>query len=88
MSYNLNICFLYGKIESEIEFKFIYNDRKYLSIVEFEMITNFNNNIKNYIVAYNEIADIIYSNYEKGDYINLIGTIEDNKIIVLEINVK
>lgn len=87
----MNICFLSGKIVSEIKFEFIYNSKKYISVAKFKIETknadNYKNNIANinYIYAYNEIADKIYANYEKGFIISIIGYIESNKVIIKNI---
>lgn len=87
----MNICFLSGKIVSEIKFEFIYNSRKNISVAKFKIETknadNYKNNITNinYIYSYNEIADKIYANYEKGFRISISGYIENNKVIIKNI---
>ena len=79
----MNICFLIGKIVSEIEFDFLCDDKKHDSIVGFDIETSdgFGGYTKtiNRIYAYDEIADEIYSKYQKGSYIEITGYIEDGK---------
>ena len=55
-----NICIVYGKIVSEIEFKFIINVKKYYSIAMFQIELN-NKSIVT-VRGYNEIADRRYRN--------------------------
>lgn len=75
----MNICFVIGKIVSEIEYRFMINSRN-KSIVQLWLETsNFN---KIYIVGYDDIADKIYNMFEKGDFISFCGKIESDKIIV------
>ena len=53
----MNICFLIGKIVSEIDFKFIVNNKKYysISILQIEL----NNKSIITVKGYNEIADFL-----------------------------
>ena len=54
----MNICIVYGKIVSKIEFEFIINVKKYYSIVIFQIELN-NKSIVT-VKGYNEIADYCY----------------------------
>ena len=55
-----NICIVYGKIVSKVEFKFIINVKKYYSIAMFQIELN-NKSIVT-VRGYNEIADRRYRN--------------------------
>ena len=63
----MNICFFIGKIISDIDFKFIVNNRKYNSIVIFQIELNNKSIIT--LIGYNEIADFCYRNLEKNNII-------------------
>ena len=75
----MNICFVIGKIVSEIEYRFMINSRN-KAIVQMLLETNKGNKI--YVTGYNEIADKIYNIFEKGDFISFCGKIESDKIII------
>ena len=78
----MNICFFIGKIISDIDFKFMVNNRKYNSIVIFQIELNNKSIIT--LKGYNEIADFCYRNLEKNNIIiavtflnsKLEGTVE------------
>ena len=83
----MNICFLIGKIISDIKFDFmIYS--KYTSIIQFDIKDNRKNIIK--IVGYDKIADYCYKNLKKNDIVVIEGRMEklkDNTIVkIIEIN--
>lgn len=61
----MNICILYGKIISKIEFNFLYNSKLHVSRVKFQLMTN--NKMQDIvnIIGYDKYADIIYQKYEK-----------------------
>lgn len=88
MQEDINICFLMGKITSEIEFKFFYNSKKHVSMVEFFMNT-YKGNLQVLVRGYDEIADTVYKKFSINNPINnpinLIGFIENNEIIIEEI---
>lgn len=63
----MNICFFIGKIISNIDFKFIVNNKKYNSIVIFQ-IELYNKSVIT-LKGYNEIADFCYRNLEKNNII-------------------
>ena len=77
---NINICFLYGKIVSDVKFDFSYNG-EYISIATC-LISN-NNNIF-FIRAFDEIADELYQKYEKNDYIRVCGKLRSESIDIEE----
>lgn len=68
----MNICILYGKIISDVEFKFIIKSKN-KSVAYFEMILSNNSVVK--VKAYDEKADFIYKKYEKGKYVFFEGKI-------------
>ena len=80
----MNLCFIIGKIVSEIEFKFIINSKN-ISIAYFK-IELLNKSIVQ-VKAYNELADYCYSKLQKYDvcviqgYINSEMEIEVEKIV-------
>lgn len=84
MRKQMNLCFVIGKIVSEIEFKFIINSKN-ISIAYFK-IELLNKSIVQ-VKAYNELADYCYSKLQKYDicaiqgYINSEMKIEVEKIV-------
>lgn len=91
MKKDINFCFLYGKIITDIDFKFFYNSRIHNSIVEFEIEINYEastRQLKNEIVkvkAYDENADIIYYKYRKGKNIIILGRVNNNCVEIKKI---
>ena len=75
----MNICIVYEKIVSEIEFKFIVNVKKYYSIAIFQIELN-NKSIVT-VKGYNEIADWCYRNLMLENYC-IIEEYIDSKIEV------
>ena len=78
----MNICFLMGKIVSDIDFKFIIHDRKNISIAIFEI--ELNNKSKITVLGYDELADFCYSKLKKNDSITLQGHLNSAIDVVLE----
>ena len=78
----MNICFFMGKIVSDINFKFIINDRKNISIAIFEV--ELNNKSKITVIGYNEIADFCYSRLKKNDNIAFQGYLDREIKVILE----
>ena len=74
----MNVCFLIGKIISEIEFKFTLNKKKF-SIAKFILKVK---NEKIIIKSYNQIADKCYSKLSKNDIVAIEGEV-NNKIEVI-----
>ena len=80
----MNLCFLIGKIISEIEFKFIINSKN-ISIAYFKIELHNKSIVQ--VKAYNELADYCYSKLQKYDvcaiqgYINSEMKIEVEKIV-------
>ena len=81
----MNIIFIQGKIISDIEFKFVVNDRNKMSISLFVVELNNKSRIK--IKGYNNIADFCYQNLRKEDNIILEGYISNKmNIVIYKIN--
>lgn len=79
----MNICFLIGKIVSDIEFKFILNSKKN-SITMFYLEIEKNCHIL--VKGYDEIADECYRNLYKNDNISIYGEIKtEGEIEIVEI---
>ena len=78
----MNICFLMGRIISDIDFNFIINDKKYNSIAIFKLRVS--KNCVLIIKAYNEIADWCYKNLIMNDCISLYGEINSEMEIILQ----
>ena len=83
MRKQMNLCFIIGKIVSEIEFKFIINSKN-ISIAYFK-IELLNKSIVQ-VKAYNELADYCYSKLKKNDIIAIQGYLStDMEIIIKEL---
>ena len=78
----MNLCFVIGKIVSEIEFRFIVDNKKYMSIAYFDIELNNKSIIK--VKAYNELADYCYSKLQKNDICFLNGSIDSKMEIEIE----
>ena len=78
----MNICFFMGKIVSEVDFQFIINDRRNISIAIFEV--ELNNKSKITVIGYNEIADFCYSRLKKNDNIAFQGYLDREIKVILE----
>lgn len=87
----MNICFLYGKIVSDIDLKFFYNNKIHNSVVPFVIEVDYKNSTRNlkkqkiFLHAYDENADIIYRKYKKEMFIKIIGETTGKYVIIKEI---
>ena len=80
----MNICFLTGKIVSDIKFDFMIYSRP-TSIVQFYIKEKRKNIIK--IVGYDKIADYCYKNLKKNNIVFIEGRMEKVKDeMVIKIN--
>lgn len=75
----MNLCFLIGKIISDIEFQFVLNSKD-ISIARFEIELTNKSVIR--VKAYNEMADWCYKNLIKNNVIAIYGEI-DNKMEII-----
>ena len=80
----MNEVFLIGKINSDIELKFIINSKN-KAIACFEIKTADKQIVR--IQAYNQLADFAYSKLNTNDKVFINGYIEDNVVKVKNINV-
>ena len=71
----MNICFLYGKIISDIDFKFIMNNKNKTSISVYKI--QLNNKSIVIVKGYNEIANYCYRNLKIGDNIYIQGRLNN-----------
>lgn len=77
----MNVVFVQGKIISDIEFKFIINNKnKAIAIFEMELLNKSIVKIK----AYNELADYCYYKLNKGNMILIEGYLNSNLEIIIE----
>ena len=77
----MNLCLLLGQIITIPQYNFFYNSKKHISQIIIKIKTLESNLKKSEIVdlkAYDNIADIICKNYEKGDMISIEGQIVHN----------
>ena len=80
----MNLCFIQGKIISDIKFDFIL-DSKNISIAIFKLQLN-NNSIVN-IKAYDDVADYCWRNLVKGSMVGIEGELNSKmEIIIKEID--
>jgi len=77
----MNLCFLIGKIISEINFKFVLNSKN-ISIVYFKIELNNKSIVE--VKAYNELADYCYNKLKKNDIIAIQGYLSNDMEIVIE----
>lgn len=76
----MNICFIIGKIVSDVEFKFVL-ESKYISIVIFKLELS-NRSIVT-VKTYDELADSCYQKLQKGDIIGIKGYLNSNMEIII-----
>jgi len=80
----MNICFLIGKIISEIDFKFIIQGKN-TAIATFQIELENKSIIT--VKGYNEIADYCYQKLKNNDTIMIQGRLEKEKIEILVENI-
>lgn len=85
----INLCFLSGTVRNEIDLKFIYNaktkslSQKHTSIVWIDLKIEKEQILKAY--AYDEGADWIYRNVQRGNFISLQGRITEKGVKIEKI---
>lgn len=77
----MNLCFFTGKIETDIKFKFIINNKN-ISIATFKIKLNNNSSIN--VKAYNEMADWCYQKLVKNDLVTIQGRLDNKMEIIIE----
>ena len=91
MYQSINICFIWGKVISDIRFEFFYNSKMHNSVVEFIVQVDGNcgsRKNKNQVIfckAYDDNADVIYRKYKKESYIKVIGKVSNKYIEIIEV---
>ncbi len=78
----MNLCFLLGKVVSNIEYQFIY-DNKEISIVLFDLLLENKSII--FCKAYNEKADWIYQRIEQNNMICIQGRVHSQWVEIEEV---
>ena len=76
----MNLCFIMGKIISDIEFKFIIKSKN-ISVIMFEIELSNKSIIK--VKGYNEIADFCYQKLVKNDIVIIYGNLNNNMEVVI-----
>lgn len=76
----MNICFIIGKIVSDVEFKFVL-ESKHISIVILKL--GLSNCSIVTVKTYDEIADLCYQKLQKGDIIGIKGYLNSNMEIII-----
>ena len=76
----INEVFLIGKIVSDIEFRFIVHSKN-RAIAMFEIETT-KDKQKIIIKAYNEMADLVYSKFNKGNLVMISGYMNNSYVIM------
>lgn len=79
----MNLCFLIGKIISQIQYKFIINCKD-TAIAIFKLQLQ-NKSIVT-IKAYNEMADFYYAHFEVNDVICIKSKINTKSEIIVRVN--
>ena len=85
----INLCFLNGKVINEIDLKFIYDRRKKTlskkntSIVKIKLELLDGQVIELY--AYNEMADYMFRNIQKGEHIRIQGEVKNGYVEIRQI---
>ena len=80
----INLCFLSGKVINEIDLKFIYNSgkktlgKKNISTVKIELELLDGQEIE--LHAYNEVADYVFRNIHKNDFITIKGKVRNGYV--------
>ena len=77
----MNICFFIGKIISDIDFKFIVNDKSNTAVAIFKLKVDENCILT--IKGYNELADLCYRNLSINNYIALQGELNSKMEVIL-----
>ena len=82
----MNYCYVDGFVISDINFKFFYSVGKNSPVSEACFKIKNNNQYIFVLKGFNEIADMLYRQIIKGDYILIEGIIKSNYIQVVQFN--
>lgn len=76
----MNLCFIIGKIISDIDFQFVLNSKN-ISIAIFRIQLSNNSIVK--VKAYDEVADLCYQILVKNDLIAIQGELNSKMEIII-----
>lgn len=79
----MNLCFIRGKIISDIQFEFMLEKDKYSIAI---MYVELENKAKVRVIGYNEIADKCYKKLKINDIIWIEGYLESSNEVQIVIN--
>ena len=82
----MNEVFIIGKIITEVKFDFILNS-KHISVSRFKIMTVYDKQ-EIYITAYDEMADYVYANIKKGNFVMINGYLKNDGIVLKDIEKK
>lgn len=80
----INLCFLSGIVKNEVDLKFIYDvntkslSKKHTTIVLIDLAIEKGQMVK--ACAYDKVAEDIYSNIQKDDFVMICGSINKKYI--------
>ncbi|MDO5555177.1 MAG: hypothetical protein Q4G09_00540 [Clostridia bacterium] len=82
----MNYCFVSGEIISPINYSFVYNSKKHMSVLTFTIsINTFCGNRTQFTVkAYDEKADFVYRFFSEKDFVCICGWINSKINIIIE----
>ena len=81
----MNEVFIIGKVITEVKFDFILNS-KHISVAGFRTVTVCDEQ-EIEIIAYDEMADYIYTNLKHEDVVMINGYLEYDKVILENIQI-
>lgn len=76
----MNIVFLIGRVATNVDFDFMINSTKHISIACFKIRTLDKQVID--VILYDGLADFVYSNIKLEDFIFVYGCLDRNSVIV------
>ena len=76
----MNLCFLMGKIISEVEFDFVLNSKN-ISVASFKLKVGKDSNV--IAKTYNEMADWCYQKLVRNDVVLIQGELNSNLEIII-----
>lgn len=82
----MNEVSIIGKIITEVKFDFILNS-KHISVSRFKIMTVYDKQ-EIYITAYDEMADYVYANIKKGNFVMINGYLKNDGVVLKDIEKK
>lgn len=77
----MNFCILIGEIISEVEFDFCLNQKEHISIASCIVLDG---KTKIFLNAFDELADELYSSYNKFDLIKVEGKVREGYVEIVK----